>query len=226
MTVMHLGLTQGPFSRAVPPDRDGPGEDAPPASRVPSLRIKPSWLLERFDTKALGRSPAVRAGGPMTDVTELIVSDHDRICRLFTTLDDVARYVTAGESRGSAPGWVLATTWARIAGLLDMHADAEQEICFLAMFGYRRNQFSEMEDAIADLNDVREAVAETHLQEAGCPAWWRAVDAARRSIHRHIFTIEQGILSDFCARSDGRLRAGLSKQWTAFIAARRHDAVL
>lgn len=126
----------------------------------------------------------------MIDVAELILADHGRIRRLFGALDDAARYAAADDGGRGGPDWMLATIWARIATLLGLHADAEQEICFLEMFACRRHWLSELEDAIADLDDLRNGVAETHLQDAGSPAWWRAVSAVRRSIGDHISAIE------------------------------------
>ncbi len=159
----------------------------------------------------------------MTDVTELIIGDHERIRRLLTVLDDGARYL-AGDGR-ACPDWMLPAIWARLATLLTLHADAEQEICFLAMYRGRRDGIREFTEAVALLNDVREAVAEARLFRPGDPAWWRAVEAARRSICDHIFATEAGagVLADFRSRSGAELRRELGRQWIAFVAARRRD---
>jgi hypothetical protein len=161
----------------------------------------------------------------VTDVTELILGDHKRMVRLFAALDDAARYMAAGVGGGCLPDSMLATMWERIATLLGLHADAEQEICFLPMFGRRRGRLTELADAVADLNDMREAIAETRLQDPGSPAWWRAVNAARRSACDHISVIEQGSLGNFRAPSDGRFRRVLGQQWQGFIDARRRDGL-
>jgi hypothetical protein len=157
------------------------------------------------------------------DVAELILGEHERIRRLFAALDDAARYV-ADDGGRRVPDWMLATIWAMITSLLGLHADAEQEICFPAMFGPGRDRMCDMEDAVADLNDLRDAIAEACLQAPGSPAWWRAVSAARRSSFDHITVIDHGVLAKFRERSDGRLRDDLGQQWTRFIAARRRDA--
>lgn len=157
------------------------------------------------------------------DVSELIRADHERIRRLFATLDHAARYAAAGRGGGRSPDWMLPSMWARIASLLGLHADAEQEICFPAMFGPGWDRMSDMEAAVADLNDLRDAVAEAGLQHPGSPAWWRAVNAARRSAYGHITVIDDGVLSKFRERCDVRLRDDLGQQWKRFIAARRRD---
>lgn len=159
----------------------------------------------------------------MTDVAELIISDHERIHRLFAALDDAARYAAADSGVGRSPHWMLAATWARVASLLALHAEAEREICFVAMFGPGLDRLRDMQDAVADLNDLRDAVAEAGLQRPGSPAWWRAVDAARRSSHDHMAVIDHGVLGKFRERCDGRLRDDLGRQWKRFIAARRRD---
>jgi hypothetical protein len=157
----------------------------------------------------------------MTDVTELIIGDHERIRRLLTVLDDGARY-GAGDGR-MCPDWLLPAIWSRLASLLILHADAEQEICFVAMYGGHRNGCREFAEAVALLDDVRAAVAEARLFRPGDPAWWRAAEAARRSICDHIFATETGALAGFRSRTRAGLRRELGRQWAAFVAARRRD---
>lgn len=159
----------------------------------------------------------------MTDIAELIRADHMRIQRLFTALDDAARFDGSTQARGPRPAWVLATVWARIAGLLDAHAEAEYEICCFAIFGYGTSQAGELADAIADLNDIRMAVADAHLLEARSRPWWLAINAARRAASDHIFMVEDGPLTDFCQRTSRRSRDDLGRQWAAFLTARRRD---
>jgi hypothetical protein len=159
----------------------------------------------------------------MTDVTELITSDHERIRRLLVTLDEAARY--AGSNGQACPDWMLAAIWARLATLLILHAAAEQEICFLAIYGGRGNRFRELGNAIAELNDMRDALSEARLFAVGSPAWWHAVNDARRAICDHIVATEAGVLDGFRAHSGPGLRQELGRQWAAFIAARRSDGI-
>lgn len=159
----------------------------------------------------------------MTDITDLIPAEHARICRLFNALDDAARLAAAPGSTGHGPQRTLKTVWARIAELLDLHAEAEYEICFFAVFGTDTGWASDLEEAVVCLNDIHQAVAETRLQPPGSRAWWRAVHAARRATGRHISHLEGGPLADLRRRASPRLRADLGRQWAAFIAAVRRD---
>jgi hypothetical protein len=69
----------------------------------------------------------------MADIIEVILADHKRIRRMLGALDDAARY---GED--PCAGWMLAPVWCRLADLLELHAEAEEEICYLALFGQGR----------------------------------------------------------------------------------------
>ena len=159
----------------------------------------------------------------MADITDLILGEHARICRLFGALDDAARLAAAPGTTGGSPQWTLPTVWAMLAGLLDVHAETEYEICYFAVFGRDTDWAGQLSDAVAGLNDIHNAVAEARLLSSGSRAWWRAVNAARRASERHISQLEAGALADFRRRAPQRLRDDLGRQWTGFAAALRHD---
>src|SRR3984893_4937494 len=52
---------------------------------------------------------------------------------MLGAFDDAASY---GEDPYA--GWMLAPVWCRLADLLELHAEAEEEICYLALFGQGR----------------------------------------------------------------------------------------
>jgi hypothetical protein len=160
----------------------------------------------------------------VTGITELVTGEHRRIVRLLAALDETARYAAPRDGRGPGPDWILAAMWARIADLLDLHADAELQVCYPAAFGCRAGGDREAESAIAVLDDLRAAVAETRLHDAGGPAWWRAVNAARKASTDHIAGTERGTLAEFHGRSGDQLHHRLGQQWGAFAAARRPSA--
>ena len=85
----------------------------------------------------------------MTDVTGLIGEDHARILRLFAVLDDLARDRDRGRDRCGQAG--LAGTWDRLASLLALHIQAEEEICYVPL--------------LPDTARLRDATAPRH-----CPA--------------------------------------------------------
>lgn len=159
----------------------------------------------------------------MADITDLIPAEHARICRLFGALDDAARLVAAPPSTGPSPQWMLETVWARLEGLLELHAETEYEICYFVVFGCDTGWASDLDDAVACLNDIHSAVAEARLLPPGSRAWWRAVNAARWATDCHISQLESGALADFRRRASTRLRDDLGRQWMAFVAALRRD---
>jgi hypothetical protein len=67
-----------------------------------------------------------------SDIIELVLADHRRIRRLMDSFKNVVRH---GEVSGTAR---LANVWERAAELLELHIDAEQEFCYLAVFGTGR----------------------------------------------------------------------------------------
>lgn len=64
------------------------------------------------------------------DIIELILADHRRIRRLCHALDNTARY--DGSPR---PDSMLSHVWQRLADLLVAHTQAEEETCYLSLFG-------------------------------------------------------------------------------------------
>lgn len=147
---------------------------------------------------------------------EILRADHRQIMRLEKALQ------AAGAS-GPGPREALAQAWDKLAGHLAAHADALEEICALPMFGTSPAALERMHEAVADLDDIREAVLETCLQTAGTLAWWSAVKSALSACDQHRDRSEQGFLSDFRSRADSTLSQRLASQWSAFIAARARD---
>jgi Hemerythrin HHE cation binding domain len=137
------------------------------------------------------------ATGPRTvDLVQLILTDHDRIGRLVGALDDAAR-----DRRDTDARWPLAPVWRRLAALLVLHADAEEEITYQDIYGRHAGGLRRMREARANLDDIREAVAETRLHQIGSGCWWQAVSAARRAACDHI-SGQRGILLAFGEQDD------------------------
>ncbi|HET9966763.1 MAG TPA: hemerythrin domain-containing protein [Streptosporangiaceae bacterium] len=157
----------------------------------------------------------VPRSGPPADICELVMADHRRIRRLSAALDDAARW-----DGGSA----LAHAWLRLANLLEAHAAAEEEICYLPMSRYRPDGAEDRRAAIADHDDIREAIREAALHEPGSGPWRRAVRAALACNADHIDREEHGLLTESLAGLSIAQRRQLGRQWRAFVAARRRDA--
>ena len=154
----------------------------------------------------------------MADIVELILTDHQRIMLMQAALRDVTR---SGADGGS--GQMLARVWERLACLIEVHADAEEEICCPTMFGTAPAALAPMEDVAADLDDIRELVSEARLLPVGSPAWWQAVKNAFSACVEHFDRLERGVLADFGRQADGSLRQRLGGQWAAFTRARLAD---
>lgn len=158
------------------------------------------------------------AGAAMADITELIAGDHQRLLRWEAALRD------AGRGRaGDGSCRVLAALWGRVAALLDLHADAEQEICHLPLAAAGPDGLQEAGELAADLWDIHEAVSEARLQAAGSPPWWLAVNAALTGYQRHHDRLHRGLLASFALRAGRAQRERLAAQWLAFQAARIRD---
>jgi hypothetical protein len=157
-------------------------------------------------------------GGWPTDIIDLIMADHRRIRRLCLTLGSMAR--RAGDS---GAGWMLAHVWQRLAGLLEAHTRAEEEICYLPVFGSGQGAAERRREAIADHDDLREAIREASLQPAGSPPWWRAVSAALEATASHLDREGRAVQDGLTALTMSQRRS-LGRQWSAFIAAWTLDA--
>ena len=155
--------------------------------------------------------------GPQADIFELIMADHRRIRRLSAALDDMARC-------GGDPGWMLAHAWVRLASLLEAHTRAEEEICYLPMSGCRPHGARDRRAAIAEHDDIREAIKEASLQQPGSALWWRAVRAVFAVNAGHLGREEHGLLADGLTGLAMTRRQELGRQWCAFIASWRLDA--
>src|SRR5581483_3251612 len=133
---------------------------------------------------------ADQAGGVVYDVIDLIMADHRRIRRLQGALRDLARSADDADARRT-----LAPVWQRLADLLEAHCAAEEEICHLAMFGPGPQAAARAREAVADHDDIREAIREAHLESVGSAGWWRAVSAALVVSAQHVDAEERGVLA-------------------------------
>lgn len=157
--------------------------------------------------------------GPPPDVVELIMAEHRRIRRLGEALYDTARWP------GSAwPGRALSDVWLRLAGLLQAHTRAEEEICHLPMSWSGPHAAELTAEAAADHGDIREAISEAALHPAGSDLWWRAVRAAIQDTTWHLRREESGLLAGGLPWLTVSRRRELGRQWSAFITAWSLDA--
>ncbi len=127
------------------------------------------------------------------DITQLILDDHQEQRRLFAILEQVDRGQTG----------VLAAIWDRLAAFLELHAAAEEKTFYPALLevGLAARRAAGVEDetvdAIADHNEIRDAVAEVARHQVGTDEWYAAVAQANLANSDHMAEEEREGLTDF-----------------------------
>jgi hypothetical protein len=144
-----------------------------------------------------------------TDITELILDDHERFRRAFARLDELQTDPDTSIDQ-------LSEAWKPLADLLDVHAAAEEEIFYPHLL--RRGDSAEEEtvDAIGDHNDIRDAVRDARGAEVGSDPWWEAVGQARVANDEHMAEEEREALADFRRNSPRQLRSQLGERFTRY----------
>lgn len=141
----------------------------------------------------------------MTDLTDLIVAEHERIRRLFSALEDVASYTSRQAGRRGPQ--LLEESWARLAALITAHAEAERQVLYPALAAAVPGRA-----APPGHGGLLECVEQVSAHPPGSPAWRRAVAAARAAA-RTQFSAEEQVLLDFRQRTDRVRREALGQQW-------------
>ncbi|MGH3922944.1 MAG: hemerythrin domain-containing protein [Pseudonocardiaceae bacterium] len=146
----------------------------------------------------------------MSDITQLILDDHETFRREFAALDDA-----------SEPEQLRAI-WEPLAALLDVHAVAEEAIFYPQLLRRGDDAEDETVDAIGDHNDIRDGVHEAARHPIGSPQWWDAVRKARMANSEHMAEEEDDALPDFRRNAPLSVRVDLGHQFLKFKA--DHDA--
>ncbi|MBV9450513.1 MAG: hemerythrin domain-containing protein [Streptosporangiaceae bacterium] len=144
----------------------------------------------------------------MADIVTLVMADHARIRRLFAELE------TARDSPSRLP-----IVWTELAGCLEAHLDASEEITYLPLFADSTTGDEDRRQLADQDADIREAVAEARLQPAGSRLWWLVVSAAQTAVDRRIDAIESVPLRRFRQQAPEHAREALGRQWIRFMAA-------
>jgi hypothetical protein len=155
------------------------------------------------------------------DIIELILADHRRIGRLCRALYDTAR-----DEGGPRPDWMLGHVWQRLADLLVAHTQAEDETCYLPLFGTGAQATERTRDPIADHHEIRGIIGKAAVQLVGSAPWWRTVRAVMAVSAEHLEHEERDVLPDCLPGLSMSRRKELGRQWCAFMAAWRPDATL
>lgn len=140
----------------------------------------------------------------MTDITQLILDDHDTFRREFAALDD---------AEGTEQ---LREIWEPLAALLDLHAVAEEVVFYPQLLRRGDDAEDETVDAIGDHNDIRDGVHEAARHPIGSSSWWEGVRKARMANSEHMAEEEDEALADFRRNAPLRVREELGRQFLEF----------
>jgi Hemerythrin HHE cation binding domain len=147
------------------------------------------------------------------DITEVILHQHGEQRRMFAVLDELPRDDTEA----------LGAVWARLAVFLEVHAEAEEQFFYPRLLRLGKGNpdgdvDEEVEDAVKDHNEIRDAVKKAGEQEVGTDAWWTAVWEARKANDDHMAEEEREDLLDFRHHADLQTRHDIAVQFLVFEA--------
>jgi Hemerythrin HHE cation binding domain len=148
------------------------------------------------------------------DITELILADHHDQRRMFALLDEI----------GNDPER-LAPVWNRLSILLEVHADAEEELFYPRLLhvgegaGDAHSADDETTDAVRDHNDIRDGIRDASRYEVGTGEWWRAVSRTRAANSDHMAEEEREALADFRRHTAPQARHDLAVEFAVYEAA-------
>lgn len=155
------------------------------------------------------------------DITEVIQHQHNEQRRMFAMLEEWPRDDTPG----------LAAVWRRLAILLEVHAEAEERFFYpeLLKIGTggadAESTDEEVEDAIHDHNEIRDAVRRADLAEPGSDAWWTAVVDANVHNSDHMGEEERQDLADFRQQASLEMRHALAVTFLRYEAQRWAEGI-
>ncbi len=146
------------------------------------------------------------------DITEIILHQHVEQRRMFAMLEEWPRDDHEG----------LAALWTRLAILLETHAEAEEryfypELLRLGTGGADAESVEEeVEDAVKDHNEIRDAVRRVSDTETGSDEWWTAVIDANTHNSDHMGEEERQDLADFRQQADLQLRHDIAVRFIRY----------
>jgi hypothetical protein len=148
------------------------------------------------------------------DITEVILHQHHEQRRMFAMLEEWPRDDTAG----------LDALWKRLEILLEVHAEAEERFFYPELVkrgtggGDAESVQEEVEDAVKDHNEIRDAILAAREADVGSDAWFAAVLEANVANSDHMAEEERQDLTDFRQHASRDLRHELAVQFLRFEA--------
>ena len=147
------------------------------------------------------------------DITEVILQQHGEQRRVFALLDEIPRDDTAA----------LGAVWGRLEVLLEVHAEAEEKFFYPRLLKLGKGNpdgdvDEEVEDAIKDHNEIRDAIRDVRGADVGSEEWWTAVWNARKANDDHMAEEEREDLLDFRHHADLQTRHDIAVQFLTYEA--------
>ena len=145
------------------------------------------------------------------DITELILEQHHQQRRMFALLDELPRDDVDA----------LRAVWGRLEVLLEVHAEAEEKYFYPRLLELGKGNpegdtHEEVQDAVKDHNEIRDAVRATRDHEAGTEGWWTAVWDARKANDQHMAEEEREDLLDFRHHADLQTRHEIAVRFLTY----------
>jgi hypothetical protein len=145
------------------------------------------------------------------DISDLILHDHHEQRRLFAYLDDIDPSNTEA----------LGAVWQRLRTLLEVHAEAEEELFYphLLKIGTGaggEDVVGEVKDVIKDHNEIRDAIKEADGHAVGTDGWWAGVAKTNEANSDHMGEEEREDLTDFRRNAPMQLRHDIAVAFATF----------
>ncbi len=125
----------------------------------------------------------------------------------------------------------LAAIWTRLAILLEIHAEGEEQFFYPELLrvgtggGDADDVEEETEDAIKDHNEIRDGIRRAARCEAGSDAWWAAVTDCNVANSDHMAEEERQDLTDFRQHAGLELRHEIAVKFLRYEALRAAEGV-
>ena len=148
------------------------------------------------------------------DITEVILHQHHEQRRMFAMLEEWPHDDTDG----------LAALWTRLEVLLEVHAEAEERFFYpeLVKLGHgggdAESVTEEVEDAVKDHNEIRDAIRAVRAAGAGSAEWFKGVLDANVANSDHMAEEERQDLTDFRRHASRDLRHQIAVAFLRFEA--------
>jgi len=145
------------------------------------------------------------------DITEVILQQHGEQRRMFALLDELPRDDTEA----------LRAVWGRLEVFLEVHAEGEERFFYPRLLKLGKGNpdgdvDEEVEDAVKDHNEIRDAIRKVQPHEPGSEEWWTAVWEARKANDDHMAEEEREDLLDFRHHADLQTRHEIAVRFITF----------